>query len=129
MHYIAVLTPEENGGFSIEFPDVPGCFSCADTIEEAAVMAHDALRLHLQCMLDDGEALPPAATQKPVEGKIMLAVPFERSKSVRISLMVPDIDLEAIDAFVKSHGMSRSGFLVTAAREAMVRDTQRDFAT
>ena len=85
-------------------------------------MAHDALRLHLQCLLDGGEALPSVTLQKPVEGKIPLAVPFERSKSIRISLMVPDVDLHAIDAFAKRHGMSRSGFLVTAAKQAMAQE-------
>ncbi|MCK6680939.1 MAG: type II toxin-antitoxin system HicB family antitoxin [Thermoanaerobaculia bacterium] len=122
MHYMAVLTPEEEGGYSIEFPDVPGCLSCADTLEEAAYMAHDALQLHLQCILDSGEALPPVTPEKPIEGKILLAVPFEPSKSIRISLMVPDFDLRAIDAYAKRHGMSRSGFLVTAAKQAMAQE-------
>ena len=37
----------ENDGISIEFPDLPGCLSCADTDEEALYMAKDALRGYL----------------------------------------------------------------------------------
>jgi predicted RNase H-like HicB family nuclease len=127
MHYIAVLTPEKEGGYSSEFPDVPGCLSCAETLDEAASMAEDALRLHLQCMLDDGEDLPVVTPLEQIraEGKVLLAVPFQPSKSIRISLMVPDIDLRAIDAYAKSHGMSRSGFLVTAARQAIADTSDR----
>lgn len=41
--YPAILDYADDG-ISIEFPDLPGCFSCADTDEEALFMAKDALR-------------------------------------------------------------------------------------
>ncbi len=53
----AVFTPEKNG-VSIEFPDLPGCLPCADTMEEAVKNAKEALGLHLYGMEEDGEVIP-----------------------------------------------------------------------
>lgn len=57
--YVAVLTYEENG-IAIEFPDLPGCYPCAekDDIEEALQNAKEALGLHIWGMEQDGEELP-----------------------------------------------------------------------
>ena len=57
--YVAVLTYEENG-ITIEFPDLPGCYPCAekDDIEGALQNAKEALGLHIWGMEQDGEELP-----------------------------------------------------------------------
>ena len=55
--YAAILSYDDDG-ISIEFPDIPGCFSCADTTEEAAKNAREALGLHLWGMEKDNDELP-----------------------------------------------------------------------
>lgn len=55
--FIAVFDVAEDG-ISIEFPDLPGCLPCADTIEEALKNAHEALGLHLWGLEQDGEEIP-----------------------------------------------------------------------
>ena len=57
--YIAVFTYEEDG-ISIEFPDLPGCYPCADkdNIEKALENAKEALGLHIWGMEEDGEEIP-----------------------------------------------------------------------
>ena len=52
--FIALFTFEDDG-ISIEFPDLPGCLSCADTQEEALYNAQEVLGLYLVGMEDDGE--------------------------------------------------------------------------
>lgn len=58
-HYIypAIFDYAEEG-ISISFPDLPGCFSCADSDEEALSMAKDALGLHLYSMEEDNDDIP-----------------------------------------------------------------------
>ena len=77
-------------------------------------------------MVDEGEEIPSpsgleAVTRDPAnEGAVPILVPVDiPGKAVRVNVIVPDRDLKAIDAWARSHGMSRSGFLVTAARKAM----------
>ncbi len=45
-------------GISISFPNLPGCFSCANSDEEAINMAKDALSLHLYSMEEDNDEIP-----------------------------------------------------------------------
>ena len=56
--YPAVFTPEKEGGYSVSFPDVDGCFTCGDTLEEALAMAKDALSLMLVDMEDERREIP-----------------------------------------------------------------------
>lgn len=45
--YPAIFTPEEDGSFSITFPDLEGCYTCGDSLEDGIEMAEDALALVL----------------------------------------------------------------------------------
>ena len=45
-------------GISIEFPDLPGCFSCSETTEEAFSDAKEAMGLHLWGMERDDDIIP-----------------------------------------------------------------------
>lgn len=61
--YQGVFEPTEGSGFSVYFPDLPGCTSCGETLNEAQKNAQDALGLHLYGMEQDGEQIPaPSAT-------------------------------------------------------------------
>ena len=41
--YPAVVTPEENGMYSVHFPDLEGCYTCGDDLGHALYMAQDVL--------------------------------------------------------------------------------------
>ena len=56
--YPAVFHPEEEGGFSVFFPDIEGCFTQCDTELEAVTMAEDALNLMLWDMEEHGKPVP-----------------------------------------------------------------------
>ncbi len=55
--YLAIFEPSTSG-YSVYFPDLPGCISFGSTFEDAQKEAADALGLHLYGMEKDGEALP-----------------------------------------------------------------------
>lgn len=69
MKYVfpAIFEAAEEGGFNIRVPDVKGCFTCADTLEDALYMAKDALEMMLVSMEDDGEKIPKSTDIKEVE--------------------------------------------------------------
>lgn len=56
--YPAVLERGSPSGFGLYFPDLPGCVSTGVTAESAARRAADALAMHIQGMVEDGEELP-----------------------------------------------------------------------
>ncbi|MEX2909211.1 type II toxin-antitoxin system HicB family antitoxin, partial [Clostridioides difficile] len=59
--YPAILSYDEDG-ISVEFPDLPGCYTCGDTTEEALKMSKEALGLHLYGMEEDDDIIPDATT-------------------------------------------------------------------
>lgn len=63
--YQAILTPEEEGGYSVEVPDLPGCLTCGDDYADAAFMAADAAKTYVAALLADGKR-PPAPTRRDV---------------------------------------------------------------
>ncbi len=56
--YPAVFTPEKDGGYSITFPDLEGCYTCGDDIADSLKMVKDVLTLMLYSYESDGRAIP-----------------------------------------------------------------------
>jgi len=56
--YRILLTPEEEGGFSVSVPALPGCFTQGETIEEAIEMAREAISVYIESLEEDGEPIP-----------------------------------------------------------------------
>ena len=53
-----ILIPEGEGGYSVQVPALPGCFTCGDTREEALEMAKDAIGLYLEELMAQGRPIP-----------------------------------------------------------------------
>jgi antitoxin HicB len=60
LKYPAIFTPEESG-FSIEFPDFPGCFSQGENLDEALAMAEEALNGHIRCLIEMNANIPESS--------------------------------------------------------------------
>jgi predicted RNase H-like HicB family nuclease len=69
--YRILLTPEEEGGFSVSVPALPGCFTQGETIEEAIEMAKEAIILYVESLEEDGEPVPDDS--KSLEYSLTLA--------------------------------------------------------
>jgi predicted RNase H-like HicB family nuclease len=112
-------------------PDLPGCFSAGDSLEEAFDMAREAIAAHCETLAEDGAELPVPApmaqhqADPDLAGWIwaMVDVPVERyfGPAEKINITVPARVLARIDDYARQHGESRSGFLVRAAQAAMAR--------
>lgn len=98
--YPAYFRKTTSETFSIDFPDLPGCTSSGDTIEEAMTMAREALSLHIYGILEDKEDLPVPSdlfviTQEEgsfltlVEGRPDIIKTEIRNKSVKKTLTIP----------------------------------------
>ena len=53
--YRILLTPEDEGGFSVSVPALPGCFTQGETIKEAIEMAKEAIVVYIESLEEDGE--------------------------------------------------------------------------
>ena len=57
--YTIILEPDpEEGGYTVTVPALPGCVTQGETIEEAIVMAKDAIRLFIETLMAEGQPVP-----------------------------------------------------------------------
>ena len=56
--YPAIFTPEEEGGYSVFFPDLEGCYTCGDDLQDALFMANDVLAFVLYDYEKEGREIP-----------------------------------------------------------------------
>lgn len=58
LDYTVLFQPAEEGGFTAFVPTLPGCITEGDTLEEARVMAKDAIECYLGSLIKDGLEVP-----------------------------------------------------------------------
>ena len=60
MYYPIAIEPGDNKhAFGVVVPDLPGCFSAGDSLDDAMAQARDAILLHLEGLQGEGKAPPP----------------------------------------------------------------------
>lgn len=127
MKFPVVIHKDPTSDYGVTVPDVAGCFSAGDTVEQALDNVQQALALHFESLVADGEPLPHS---QPIDvhlanpdnaGGIWAVVDFDITpylgKSVRFNATLPQFLLQRIDDYVQHHPeqKSRSGFLAAAA--------------
>ncbi|MCM5555395.1 type II toxin-antitoxin system HicB family antitoxin [Pleomorphomonas sp. NRK KF1] len=123
-HYIGVVHKDADSAFGIHFPDVPGCFSAADEMDDLLSNASEALSLHLE-----GEPLPEARPLDVIRedeevkedlaaGAFLLAVPLISltGRTTKANITMDAGLLAAIDQIAKARGLTRSAFIADLAR-------------
>lgn len=127
MKFPVVLHKDADSDYGVIVPDVPGCFSAGGTVAQALENVKDALSLHYEGLVADGDPLPQvqeidAHLDNPdFAGGVWAVVDFDITpyfgKSVRFNATLPEQLLERIDQTVRrdQRYSSRSGFLAAAA--------------
>ncbi len=59
MDYVVVIEKAGDGSYSAYVPDLPGCASCGDSLEEVRKLIEEAVNLHLDSLRRHGEPVPP----------------------------------------------------------------------
>ena len=62
LYPIAIEPGDENTAFGVVVPDIPGCFSAGDSLDEAMKNAVEAIESHLELLAEDGAEIPMATT-------------------------------------------------------------------
>ena len=65
LNYIGLIHKDADSHFGVSFPDFPGVITAGTTLDDARAMAEEALALHIEGMMEDGEAIPePSALEE-----------------------------------------------------------------
>jgi predicted RNase H-like HicB family nuclease len=129
--YIAILIPERAGGYSVFFPDLPGCVTQGEDMAEAQEMAAEALSGWLAVAFDHGDQIPaprPLETIKTDKGfakendidwrnatAVLVSAPPPLGRPERVNVSLDSNKLRAIDAYAERRGLTRSAVLEAGA--------------
>lgn len=125
---IAIEPGDATRAFGVVVPDLPGCFSAGDTLDEAVDNAKEAMELWLETVIDDGGAVPEPRSitehqaHPEFSGWVWAVVTVDLAelsdKAERVNVTLPARVLRRIDAAAKAAGESRSGFIAHLALKA-----------
>ncbi len=101
LFYPAIFESDEDNAFTVEFPDIKGCVTGGDNMEDAYKMAFDALGLVLSYMEDNKEPIPKPSNPQDIkleEGQFLVVIEFDmmaykkknNSKAVKKTLSIPE---------------------------------------
>lgn len=63
MKYAIVIETAPGSNYSAYVPDLPGCVSTGDSLDEVRRNMHEAIEFHLEGMREDGEPIPEPTTK------------------------------------------------------------------
>ncbi|MDO4484417.1 MAG: toxin-antitoxin system HicB family antitoxin [Clostridia bacterium] len=70
-----VIPDPSEGGYVVSFPELKGCLTCADTLEQAMANAEDAKRQWLTAAMEDGCVIPLPEAEEEFSGQFKLRLP------------------------------------------------------
>jgi predicted RNase H-like HicB family nuclease len=127
--YVAIVDGKP-GAFGVVVPDLPGCTSGGATIDEALRNAVEAVTLWVEDARAESEKIPTPRSAEKLRGDpevatalardgILAYVPLvlDAGRPVKANLSLDAGLLDAIDEAAERHGLTRSAFLASAARE------------
>lgn len=125
MNYPIVIHKDPKSDFGVTVPDLPGCFSGGVTLDDAIANSKEAIELHLEGIIEEGQPVPEPTSievhQKnpDLADGIFAVVSVDLSKlaqnPTRINISLPERILATVDRFAEAEGETRSGLLAKAA--------------
>jgi predicted RNase H-like HicB family nuclease len=119
--YIAVVHKEPDSIFGVSFPDFPGCVAGGETLQDAHDSANEALELHIQGMIEDGDPIPkPCSFEEAQEhvssheavAFLLVEIDGPEIPLKRVNVMFPANTIAALDREAARLKTSRSRVLV-----------------
>jgi len=127
MRYPVVIHKDPESDYGVSVPDLPGCFSAGETMDEALQEVVEAIETHIEGLLLDGEPIPaPQSIEEHqtnpdyaegVWALVTVDISKLSGKTRRINITLPERVLNVMDKYAAEHGGTRSGLIAEAAIE------------
>ncbi len=130
MRYPVVIEPgTASTAHGVVVPDLPGCFSAGDSLEDALVKAEEAIAAWIDAALDAGQDIPPPTPIDALRARhkawrqwiwaLVNVDPAVMDDTVeRVNISLPRRVLRRLDVLATAHGETRSGFIARLALES-----------
>jgi len=122
---IAIEPGTDRTAHGVVVPDLPGCFSAGDTLDEAIAAAEEAAAAWIDAVLDQGGTVPAPTpldtlrTDPRFDGWVFAVVDIDPAllddRAERINITLPRRVLARLDAAARAAGETRSGYIAKLA--------------
>lgn len=127
MRYTVAIHKDEDSDYGVSVPDLPGCFSAGDTLDDAMNQVVEAIETHIEGLMIDGEPVPTASDIEALRADenyanatwAVVDIDISRlsGKTRRINITMAERLLSQLDEVVERAGGTRSGLLADAVME------------
>lgn len=127
MRFPIVIHKDVDSDYGVTVPDLPGCFSAGQSMDEALSMAQEAIETHIEGMLIDGEPIPlPQTVEFHIDNPdyvdgvwaiVEVDISKLSGKTRRVNVTLPERLLIMMDNYASEQGESRSGLIARATME------------
>ena len=134
MQYPVVLHKDPNSDYGVTVPDLPGCFSAGETIDEALTEVVEAIECHIEGLLIDGEPVPSPTSIEThrddpdyadgVWALVTVDISKLSGKTTQVDVTVPEQLLALVDQYAEQQGETRSGVMAQATLEYIAAHAQ-----
>ena len=124
---IAIECGSATTAWGVVVPDLPGCFSAGDTLDEAIANAEEAVAAWIDAALDDGLTVPRPSTLEDILaqpgfsgwtlGVVSVDPAVLDDRSDRVNITLPRRVLSRLDAQARAAGQTRSGWIAEMTLE------------
>jgi predicted RNase H-like HicB family nuclease len=128
LFYHGIVHKDEDSAYGVYFPDLPGCFSAADDLDDIIQEASDALALYFDGKDDvivpsSLQSIQNRAQDDLANGAFVILVPFipNTNTPTRVNISLDAGILAAIDATASQQKLTRSAFIAKATRNEIER--------
>ncbi|MBF0283473.1 MAG: type II toxin-antitoxin system HicB family antitoxin [Magnetococcales bacterium] len=101
------LSAEEGGGYFVEYPDLPGCMSDGETIEEAMANGQEAALSWLEAARALGRPIPKPQSQEKFSGQWRMRVPKSLHAALARQAKREGVSLNALASTLLAEGLGR----------------------
>lgn len=102
--YPVRLVADREGGYAATFPDLPGCLTQGETIEEAVAMAEDARRGWIEVEYQRGHDIPPPSYPQEYSGRFNVRLPRSLHRALAAAAEEEGVSLNQYVVSVLSRG-------------------------
>ena len=108
LKYPFTLEQDEDGSYFIEFPDLPGCMTCGESINKAIQMGEDAKKCWIETALQDGAFIPEPRVAEDYPDNFKLRIPKTLYKQLATNAHAEGISMNQYCLYLLSGSVNQA---------------------
>jgi len=108
LKYPFIIEQDDDGSYFIQFPDLPGCMTCGDSMEQIIEMGTDAKKCWIESALKDGDFIPEPKTAEDYPDNFKLRLPKVLYKQLADNASANGVSMNQYCLYLLSNGINQT---------------------